>query len=184
MGRWSYEAVCHAPESVRKTLFAEGTKPRFSDLVGWEFRGYNPPLFAKVAGIQRFIKGFYQWGCDKPPEEVDRIYGYNLFCDPRAPQGVWRALPDELHPRRHGFYDVYDPPPGPLRKHPNALLIDYGVPENHGLNPERLIRDYLVQVNPDDPTIFLGKAYLKLGPVFVHTNFFVLERYRPHSYRP
>jgi hypothetical protein len=185
MGRWSFEALQHLPERALQTVFARGVRPQFAELAGYEFHGFNPPAFAKLAGIQRFIKGFYQKAGDPPAASVERIYGYNLFCSPKAPTGEWRALPDDVTPQRHGFYDVYDPT---LTRHgkdfAHSLLLDYGVPENHGLNPERVIRDYLVQVSPDDPTVLLGKAFLKLGPAHIHSNFFLLRRFRAHHYRP
>lgn len=182
MGRWSFEAVVNATDRARDVMFLSGTRPNFEDLVGWEFQGFNPYAHMKLLGIQRFVKGFFQKAGEAPPEQVERIYGYNLFCAPKAPEGEWRALPNEDTPQRHGFYDVYAEGPG--SKFAHSLMLNYGVPENHNLNPERVIRDYLVQVNPNDPTLLLGKAFLQLGPVRVPSNFFLLRRYRRHHYRP
>ena len=41
-----------------------------------------------------------------------------------------------------------------------------------------MLRDYLVQVDPANPDLFLGKAYDALGPLRMPTNFFILERFR------
>jgi hypothetical protein len=181
MGRWRYDTLCKAPTHALWTIFAQGKKPRFEDLVGWDLRGYSPPTMNRLLGIQRFIKGFYQLAGDPPPEKASRIYGYNIGCSPFAPASEWRSLPDESSPRRHGFYDVYE---HSGKKFKNALIIDYGVPENHGLNPERFLLDYLVQVDPDDPSIFLGTGNVKLGPALIFSNFFILEKLRQHHYRP
>jgi hypothetical protein len=183
MGRWTFDTLTKASDRELREVFAQGTRPRFADLAGYEFRGFNPPAFAKLLGFQRFIKGFYQKAGEPAADQVDRIYGYNLFCDRKAPADQWIALPNPNTPRRHGFYDVYVPK-GKLARFDNAVLIDYGVPENHNFNPERLIRDYLVQVDPDNHDLFLGNAFLHIGPLKINSNFFILGRLHQHHYHP
>jgi len=46
------------------------------------------------------------------------------------------------------------------------------------------LRDYVVQPDPADPDLLLGKAYLALGPFRVPSNFFVIERLRRTSWKP
>jgi len=78
---------------------------------------------------------------------------------------------------KHAWYDV-----GPVDlsavdcKYPNALLLDYASQKNYLFEPSRRLRDYLVQVYPDNPDLLLGKAYVALGPVRLPMSFFVLER--------
>ncbi|MEM9863864.1 MAG: hypothetical protein AAF938_19850, partial [Myxococcota bacterium] len=79
---------------------------------------------------------------------------------------------------RHGFYDVVSAT-GRYGEFPQAVLLNYGSGRNAATNPEARIRDYLVQVDPNNPDLFLGKAYLNLGLTDVFSNFFVLERLRP-----
>jgi hypothetical protein len=55
-------------------------------------------------------------------------------------------------------------------------LLNYGSGRNRALNPEARIRDFLVQVDPNNPDIFLGKAFLDLGLARAFSNFFLLER--------
>ena len=54
----------------------------------------------------------------------------------------------------------------------------YGKGGNRRWDSTRGLRDYLVQVDPANPDLFLGKAYYALGPLRVHSNFFILERLR------
>ncbi len=54
--------------------------------------------------------------------------------------------------------------------------------ENGSGNPEKVIRDYLIQPDPENPDLYLGYAYLALGPVTVPFGFFVLERFAPVDY--
>jgi len=58
------------------------------------------------------------------------------------------------------------------------VLLDYGRGGNKPWDPTRGLRDYVVQVDPSNPDLFLGKAYYALGPLRVHSNFFILERLR------
>ena len=60
----------------------------------------------------------------------------------------------------------------------HALLLDYGKGGNKPWDPMAAIRDYIVQVDPESPDLLLGKAYIALGPLRVHTNYFILERHR------
>ena len=57
-------------------------------------------------------------------------------------------------------------------------MIDYGKGGNPKGDPSNGLRDYLVQVDAANPDLFLGKAYYALGPLRVHSNFFILERHR------
>src|SRR5258707_1094699 len=50
--------------------FVRGATPDLDALVGWELRGINHPQWAKLAGIKKFIKGFYR-------HEDGRVMGYN-----------------------------------------------------------------------------------------------------------
>jgi hypothetical protein len=63
-------------------------------------------------------------------------------------------------------------------KYLHALLLDYGQGGGAVYDVTKGLRDYLVQVDPKDPDLFLGKAYYAVGPARVFTNFFVLERHR------
>lgn len=166
----SFAALIEMTDEERDAVLKSGVAPDLDGLVGWEFRGYNPPLFARLLGFQKFIKGFAR-------DAEGKIYGYNLFVeDPRGgPDAPWVARGDGGPDARHGFYDIVplDPATGI-----NGVLLDYGSGRNAWYNPEGLIRDQLVQVTPGNPDLLLGKAFLQIGPVRVFSNFFVLERLR------
>ncbi|MEM9071344.1 MAG: hypothetical protein AAGE52_22755 [Myxococcota bacterium] len=164
----AFDDVIAFPRAELERVMREGATPQGENLVDSEFRGYNPPLFARVLGFQKFIKGFFR---------DDRgVAGYNLFVE--APRGgPARAWEPKKGSGRHGFYDVV-----PVRSggrygdFPNAVLLNYGSGRNSALNPEARIRDFLVQVDPGNPGLYLGKAFLDLGLTRVFSNFFVLER--------
>ena len=173
----TYKDVLRFDKRTMNAVMDHGEKPEQKRLVGYEFRGFNPPAFTKALGIQKFMKGFYVDGDGK-------WAGYNLFVkNPRGgPDAPWEP---KARGARHGFYDVV-----PTHTHsryddyPNAVLLDYGSGRNAKLNPEARIRDFLVQVDPDNPDIYLGKAYLDLGLGRAFSNFFVLERLRPAPTAP
>ena len=159
---------------THNVIMQHGATPKREDLEGWEFRGYNPPVFARLLGFQKFMKGFFVDG--------QSLAGYNLFVDsPRGgPDAAWRPKKGGGAESRHGYYDVLPVQPGSrYSEFDHAVLLDYGSGRNSAVNPEARIRDYLVQVDPENPDLFLGKAYLDLGPLSVFSNFFVLERLQP-----
>ena len=163
-------------ESMRmaelEQVFLRGTMPDLDLLVDWQFRGCNTPDWARIVGIKKFIKGFYREG--------DQVFGYNCPVRQDALASPWRAKPSDVSPKRFGFYTVE--PVDPTSRdnaYLHAVLLDYSRGDNPALDPSRGLRDYLVQVSPDNPDLYLGKAYYALGPTRVATSFFVLERDRP-----
>jgi len=153
-----------------ETVFLRGLTPDLDQLAGWEFRGTNTPDFTKVLGIKKFIKGFYR--------RDGEVWGYNtpvVQNDIRAP---WIARPSESAPRRFGFYRVAPVDPTSRDNHYlHAVLLDYGRGDNPRTDPSRTLRDYLVQVDPGNPDLYLGKAYVAAGPLRVPTSFFIIERF-------
>lgn len=169
----SYEDVVAFDNRTLNSVMENGELPTEEHLSGWEFRGFNPPKFAKLLGFQKFMKGFF----------VDErgLAGYNLFVeDPRdGLHAPWRPKKDGAPSTRHGFYDVQTVQAGDeYDEFPGAGFLNYGSGRNKPFDPESRIRDYLVQVDPSNDKIFLGKAYLDLGLTSVFSNFFVLERHR------
>lgn len=153
--------------------FLDGTMPDLDALVGWEFRGINRlpanwlPV-ARLVGIKKFLKGFFR-------AEDGRVMGYNSAAEMNALDGRWH-----VSPRRYGFYEIH--PVDPTARdnvYLHAALLDYEKGGNKPYDPQRGLRDYLVQVDPANPDLFLGMAFYALGPARIGpTNFFILERHR------
>lgn len=171
----TFKRLVNASRIELENILDQGMIPNLEDLVGWEFRGCNTAVFSHLLRIRKFKKGFHREPANKPHE----CFGYNIPTVQNATFDPHLALPNESHPKRFGFYLVTpDRTMGPDDIHHNALLLDYGSgPTNPLYDPSRLLRDYLVQVDPDNPDLFLGKAYLAFGPKRVFAGFFVLERY-------
>src|SRR5512138_2856433 len=64
-------ALERATHAELELAFVRGETPDLEQLVGWEFRGINHPAWARLAGIKKFVKGFYR-GDD------GRVMGYNV----------------------------------------------------------------------------------------------------------
>ena len=163
------ERATHADVEL---AFVRGSTPDLDDLVGWEFRGINHPAWARLAGIKKFVKGFFRG-------EDGRVMGYNCPVVQNVLDGRWHTKPSDTAPKRFGFYEVAAV--DPTRRdnaYLHAVLLDYGRGGNKLWDPSRGLRDYLVQIDPANPDLFLGKAYYALGPLRVHSNFFILERHR------
>ena len=172
--RYDYQGLCLGEHQALEQVLRRGTQPDLSSLSGWEFRGYNLIPVADIAGIRKFKKGFYR---ENPAAGHGVIQGYNVKMRQNSFGEPWIDVMKGEQSVKFGWYDVY-----PVRltepdyKYPNGVLINYNSPKNFVLDPTRLLRDYLVQVYPDNSDLYLGKAYFALGPVRVLGAFFVLER--------
>jgi hypothetical protein len=160
------------PMHELERIFVRGVQPSLDDLVGWEFRGVNHmPLnvlpFAQLVGIKKFVKGFFR-------TETGAVMGYNSPVARNALDGRWNVAP-----KKFGYYTV-DPvdPTARDNKYLHAVLLNYGKGKNPALDPSQVLRDYVVQVDKDNPDLFLGKAYGAIGPLRIPTSFFILERFR------
>lgn len=162
-----------------ETELLRGNAPALEALAGWEFRGMNTPSFARLLGIQKFIKGF----CHPDAAETGSgaaALGYNVPVVQNSLYEPWIALPEDSRPKRFGFYQVAKPDPTARdNAYLHALLLDYSKAPAHRpmerVHPMRGLRDYLVEVRPD---LLLGKAYYALGPARVGVSYFLLERHR------
>ncbi len=180
--RWTWLSMMQGASRAQLELaFLAGTPPRMSDLAGWELSGGNLVKIYSLVGIRRFVKGFYEGPARAPEGPTPCIHGYNI-ASPRGPDdGPTRCKPSDEQPHRYGFYRAHAVVPGARdSRYPNALLLDYGLGGNGLFGPP--LRDYLVQIYPDNPDLLLGKAYGAVGPIRVPLNFFVLERWRKHSF--
>jgi hypothetical protein len=152
--------------------FETGTRPDPARLAGWEFRGFCPPAFAKLAGIQKFKKGFFS----KLDGDRKTFWGYNVPVIQDGLHRAWTNKHGETAPKRFGFFEVLPGSTEAALRHPNALLHDYGRGGNPFYDGTRFLRDYVVQVDPDNEDLYLGRAYLSIGRFVVPSNFFLLDR--------
>jgi hypothetical protein len=182
----AFLALARMPARALEDVLMRGQAPDLASLVGWELRGLNTPPWARLLGIRKFIKGFYgpaggvQPRADQPRGQPPRaIRGYNCAVVQNAVDQPWIGRPDPARPDRFGYFHVAAVDPTARdNAHLHAVLLDYGRDGNGSFDPARGLRDYLVQVDPAQPDLFLGKAYYALGPARLGVSFFVLERYR------
>jgi hypothetical protein len=137
------------------------------------------PGWAKPAGIQKFIKGFYK-GDD------GKVYGYNEPVVQNRLDQPWIAKPSDVAPKRFGFFLV-EPVDASSRdnEYLSSLLLDYGRGSNPRTDPSAALRDYLVRVHPGSDDLLLGTAFVAVGPLRlrVPASFFVLERHKPSTFK-
>jgi hypothetical protein len=172
--------LARMPARALEDVLRRGHTPDLASLVGWELRGLNTPPWARFLGIRKFIKGFYgPAGSGQPATAPAAIRGYNCAVVQNAVEEPWIGKPDPVRPDRFGYYHVAAVDPTSRdNAYLHAVLLDYGRDGNASLDPTRGLRDYLVQVDPAQPDLFLGKAYYALGPARLGVSFFVLERFR------
>jgi len=172
------EDLARVADGELMRTFEAGSMPDPAGLAGWEFRGFCPPAFARLAGIQKFKKGFF-WKGDGSRRS---LWGYNVPIIQDGLHRPWTNKHGETAPKRFGFYEVLPGNAEPNLRHPNALLHDYGRGRNPVWDGTRFLRDYVVQVDPDNEDLLLGRAYLAVGRFLVPSNFFLLERLRRTEY--
>lgn len=167
------------PPSQLEAILRYGERPDFAALDGWIFRGTNlvPPgswLFPK------FAKGFFT----ETRNGKTRTMGYNVPCARGPLDEPWKLLPDPARMKPFGFYEVRPVELGErIGYYPGTLLLDYGKGQN-GLDPSRQLRDYLVQVEPGNKDLYLGRAFFSLGPVWADAGYFALERLQKAPDKP
>jgi hypothetical protein len=175
--------VYRAPGHVLESIMVQGATPKFEELAGWEFDGWNVGLVAGGFGFNRkFRKGFYE-GPPRGQGPEPFIQGYNIPMHQDGAEKPHRAVPSDENPKRFGFYRVFAASQSPrFNRYPGALLLDYGLGGN-GFSAPSVLRDYLVQVHPGNGDLLLGKAYVALGPISFVGGFFVLNRARKHDFK-
>jgi len=165
--------LARSSDAQLEKILRASKAPALESLVGFEWRGCNTSWRIKLMGLQKFIKGFYQ--------AEARVEGYNILVKQNGLDAPWLDLPSPKSPKHYAFYQV-TPVDQESRDnfYPEALWLDYGAShKNPAYGIERLIRDYLVQPDPANPDLLLGKAYLAIGTLRLPSNFFILERLRP-----
>ena len=160
--------VARLPISELGHLLRYGETPDFSRFDGWLFKGANVTFPGRLL-FPKFVKGFFT--------EKGTPAGYNIDCqrsgldDPN-----WLLVPSQDRPKAYGFFGCRVVHAGEAAAmHPGSLFLDYARGGN-GLSPTRFLRDYLVQVEGGNKDLFLGKAYLDVGP-WLYAGYFVLERW-------
>ncbi|MCW5829905.1 MAG: hypothetical protein KIT79_11395 [Deltaproteobacteria bacterium] len=176
MAGLTYNGLAQSSNSELEAIFLKGVQPQPEQFAGYEFRGFNTPLFARLLGIQKFIKGMFR-------NREGQVEGYNIPVRQNGLEGPWEYKTTE--PKRFGFYDVY-----PVREserdrnYPNSTLLNYGSNKRNGLFDPWVLRDYMIQPDPANPDLFIGKAYIRVGPICIPSNFFILERLSVTEWKP
>lgn len=180
MARLTYRDLCTASKAQLEERLAGAKGPRLEALSGDEFRGFNvlaphERLVMAILGNLRFIKCFFP-----AADGSGQLVGYNLKVKNGGLDEPWSTVPNEEKPARLGHYKVYATRNRPGENlYPNAVFLDYAQPENN-LFSGSTIDDYLVQPDPENPDLLLGKALTHLG-VLTPATYFVLERLQKHA---
>lgn len=77
-----------------------------------------------------------------------------------------------------GRFDAADPAASDYRRH-DAMLLDYGRGGNRAYDIAKIIRDYVVRIEPGSDDLLLGKAYFVVAGARLASSYFLIERYRP-----
>lgn len=175
--RYDYVSLAVASCDILENVLRHGTQPKLENLVGWEFKGYNSLDLTEILGFRKFKKGFY---LDDSSKDISNgINGYNVKVIQNRLGEEWIDVTKKGKPFIHGYYNAYPVKINEIdNKYLNAILLNYNCDKNPPYDPSKFLRDYLVQVYPDNNDLYLGKAYIALGNVIrIFVSFFVLERH-------
>lgn len=170
-----FDDVIALSQAKLEELFRTSKGPELAAISGREFNGYNLTVMAELIGVRKFRKGFFD--PDGHLSSRGEIEGYNIPIRQNKVDQPWQGKPSDADAKRFGFYIVAPAARDPKHnRYANALLLHYGnSPRNAFYRPERMLRDYLVQVNEGSSDLLLGKAYFDIGVATVPANFFVLK---------
>lgn len=175
--RHDFASLCLATSEQLEHALRRGVAPEMGAMVGWEYKGYAPGRLSTVPGLAKHKKGFYS--ADPGRDPALGISGYTVACHSNAIGEPWIERTCRGRQVRFGWFDLA--PVGltdPENFYPRALLLHVGPgPRALALAPTRTLLGYLVQVDPDEPDLLLGKTYLAAGPARVFLTYFVLERH-------
>ena len=172
--RYDFERLVATPLKTIEEIFQRGTMPKMTEMAGWEFQGRNLSFMSIILRIRRFTKGFLPL----PEGALDStvIDGYNILIKQKGGQDKpWIPWTRKGVPLKHGFFKVHTAPHGD-DKYPHAIFFDYAEGVNPWWHPGRTLKDYTVQVYPDDPTLLVGKAYLALGSLRIFGGHYLMRR--------
>ncbi len=160
-------------------LMASGAVPTASEIVAYEFRGWNIAALSDVIGARKFIKGFYA-GDAVPP----MAWGYNRPVEQNGRDQPWLHKIKNNEPVRYYFFKVLPGLNLADAIYPRTLAIDYRQwPGYSFFDVVKFTVDYLVYPDPANHDLLLGKSYAQLGTVVrPFLGFFILARLRPSNY--
>lgn len=167
---YTFEQLARLSAGKLQEIFEQGETPDIKNLLGYEFRGFNIPIIAKIMGIQKFKKGFFT--------KDEKPFGYNIPVEQNGLKGEWVGKPSDNAPKRFGYFSLNPPNTTTLNsKEPQALLLNYADGKN-SLFEGAMLRDFVVQPYKNNPNLYVGKAYSQLGSNLVFPMFFIIERHR------
>jgi hypothetical protein len=177
-----YEELVRLSDGELERIFRASSGPEPMALSGYEWRGFNTPRWTKLLGIQKFIKGFLV--------SDGAVEGYNIRVRQNGLSGAWQQLPSPDAPATFGYFTVKRVgADGGRALYPGSTLLNYGESRRNRWYriddmSMRVLRDFVVQPDPKNPDLMIGKAYMQLGPIRLYSNFFVIERLREAVWKP
>jgi len=158
-------------------IMRNSKKPNMTKIAEKEYNGWNMGLLPSLSGLQKFRKGFQK-------QDGGYFTGYNVLMQQNHFNEAWEQKLVNDEPKIFGFYEMT-----PAKdRYPNALQLDYNTLKNKKF--EEWLLDYIVEVEPGNPDLLLGKAhvlpmtlYYRWNTPIIPPTFFVLEKFRDVSFK-
>lgn len=168
---WTFDRAAGSSSMLLDVVLARGLGPDPQDLVDLEYRLLRLHPLASLLGRARGVVGFF----DAPGNPW--VEGYRLPTEQGELTAPWRSA---TGPRR-GFFVLRSA--GPASRLPHALVLD-GPASRRNVegDPRAAVQLRVVMPRSGDPTLLLGRASLRLGPLHLPAGHVVLKAWRRHRY--
>lgn len=175
----TFQSLSSAPNDELESLMKTSPVPTAASLAGFDFRGWNVQKAASILGIRKFIKGFFR----DPAKAAD--FGYNMPVVQNGFEEPWQPKLKDGKETRYFFFGVLPGSAVDDAVYPTTLVVDYRKwKANFPLSPPTYTVDYLVNPDPANRDLVLGKSYLQVLGLKPFLGFFIIERLRPSTYQP
>jgi hypothetical protein len=159
-----FHSLTRAPAEALVRLSTSGTAPGIEDLAGWEYRGWLCAGSLPGPVMRKHRKGFYRLA------RRGRLGGYNIPCHPGPARTPWVDRLRGPGSWRLGWFLVAEGD--------GSLLLDYSRDDRASLlSPVRGVREHLVQVRADDPTLLVSAIEILAGSQVRRIGMGIYERH-------
>lgn len=174
LGGWTFERLAGASSGELQAVVERGLGPVPHDLAWWEYRGFHLHPLARVANATKFTLGFFD------AAGTADVEGYRLATAQNGEEKPWQTGERK---ERYGFFVATPADVEGRNRIPTSTVLDY---RESRRNPSGdWIRNritYVVMANAGDPTLLVGKVFLRAGRLTLPAGYVVLEAWREHRW--
>ncbi|MCP4868489.1 MAG: hypothetical protein GY898_07200 [Proteobacteria bacterium] len=173
-GGWTFERLAGARPGVLQSIVERGLGPVPRDLAWWEYRCFHLHPLARLVRAAKSTVGFFD------AAGTADLEGFRLATSQTGEEQPWDTGERK---ERYGFFVATPADVQGRNRIPTATALDY---QESRRNPSgdwiRRRITYLVMANTGDPTLLVGKVFLRAGRITIPAGYVILEAWREHRW--